>query len=483
MRSSKTFCVAWTRYPLLLNNYLPVIRWPVEWVGVAVLVLLAAAGWSMSRGGTTDRKYPPVRLIGIAALGALTAGMWIGIAKHVEFGAVVLAVGCCLSVLSVFLQLGLTWRSHIRCTTVPALLAVLAAIFGWYQPVATAMVLLLILIWARRIRRAASGRVDQHMNRLFTRVHPLTRVEAARYVVEIWFARFRAEADDADLLALAQRSRERSAILPRARSSAIAADSFRLLTHLADEALDERLGTARAAVSKTSWIRVLARDFSAQALRQTGIVRLAKLFFALLLAVPPARRNAWFGKAKRYEQEVAKPDPQTYVADLTVHLPCIPSKSDMDAVREKVWQDAATAGPLWLVAVAARAEQYRQERSASGGRDGGTMLCETIWSVYEDALGARPDHYNVFDQLRLQLPDLLAGLSVQGLSIDEERGCLIMTSLGLPKTFDELSAATERGQTRYGVVVETHDRREWVLRSIEVEAAVTMHLVFGRFDI
>jgi hypothetical protein len=98
------------------------------------------------------------------------------------------------------------------------------------------------------------------------------------------------------------------------------------------------------------------------------------------------------------------------------------------------------------------------------------MLCEMIWSVYEEALGARPEHYNVFDQLRLQLPDLLAGLSVQGMSIDEERGYLIVTSRGLPKTFDELSAATNGGHARYGVVVETRDRRQWFLRSVQVSA-------------
>ena len=456
--------------------------WRPESVGGAVVLLAAAACWSISRGATAGRRYLPVRLIGIAALVVLAAGMWIGSAMHVELGAVLLAAGCCFSVWSVLLRVGVTWRNHVRSMTVPALLAVLAAGVGWYQPGATAMALLLILIWARRTRRAATARVDQHLNPLLTRVQSSTSVGAARYVVEIWFARFRTKADHVELLTLAERSRERSAILPHARSLAIVADSLRLLTKLADEAVGERLRTERAAVSRRSWIRVLTREFSRQALRRTGIIPLAKLLTGLLLAVPLARKNAWSGEAERYGQPAAMPDPQMYVADLTTRLPSIPEKQDIDPVHDQVRQDATRAGPVWLAAVAARAEQCRQETSASGGGDRAAMLCEAIWSVYEEALSARPEQYDVFDQLRLQLPNLLAGLSVQGMSIDEEHECLIITFGGFPKTFDELSSATDSGHARYGVAVETRDRRQWVLRSLEAAAAEEMHLVFARPD-
>jgi hypothetical protein len=467
----------------VLDNYLPIMPWRPESVGAAVLLLAAAACWSISRGATAGRRYLAVRLIGIAALVALAAGMWIGTAMHVELGAVLLAAGCCLSVCSVLLRLGITWRNHVRPTTVPALLAILVAGFGWYQPVATVMVVLLILIWARRTRRAATARVNKHLNLLLTRVHSSTYVGAARYVVEIWFARFRTKADDVELLTLAKHSRERSAILPHARSLAIADDSLRLLTKLADEAVDERLRTDRAAVSGRSWIRVLTREFLGQGLQRTGIIPFAKLLTGLLLAVPLARKNAWFDEAERCGQEAAVPDPQMYVADLTTRLPSVPQKHDMDRVHDQVRQDATRAGPVWLAAVAARAERYRHEGSASGVTDRASMLCEAIWSVYEEALSARPEHFDLFDQLRVQLPDLLAGLSVQRMSRDEEGGCLIITLRGLPKTFEELSSATNSGHARYGVVVETRDRRQWLLRSLDAAAAEEMHLVFASTDI
>jgi hypothetical protein len=459
------------------------MRWRAEWVGGAVLVLCVAASWSISRGATAGRRYPQARFVGVAALGALTVGMWIGSAMHSELGALLLAAGCCLSVWSVLLRLEVTWRNHVRPTTVPALLAVLAAVFGWYQPSTTAMALLLILIWARRTHRVATARVDQHMNPLLTRVQSLTHTDAASYVVQIWFARFRARADNVELLALAERSRERSAILPRARSLAIAADSVRLLTKLADEGVDERLRTDGAAVSRRSWIRVLTREFLQQVLQWTGIVPLAKLFTGLVLAIPPARRTASFGEAEQYGHEATKPDPQTYVTDLTQRLPSVPEKHDMDAVHYQVRQDAAGAGPVWLAAVAARAEQYRQEGSASGGGDRAVMMCEAIWSVFEEVLGTRPEHYDVFDQLRPQLPNLLTGLSVRGMFIDKERRCLIIMLRGMPQTFEELNSATNGGHAHYGVVVETRDRRQWVLRSLEVAVAEEMHLVFANTDV
>jgi hypothetical protein len=465
-----------------LDNYLPEMPWRAEWVGGAVLVLCVAAGWSIFRGATAGPRHPKVQFVGIAAIGALTVGMWIGIAMAAELGAVLLASGGGLSVWAVLLRLGLTWRNHVRPTMVPAFLAVLAAVFGWYQPTATTVVLLLILIWARRTRRAATARVDQQMNILFTRIQSLTHVDAASYVVEIWLARYRAKVDDIELLALVERSRERSAILPRARCLAISAYSVRLLTKLADEAVDERLRTDRAAVSRRSWIRVLTRVFLHQLLQRTGIIPIAKLFTGLVLAIPPARRNSWFGEAERNGQEVAKPNPHTYVADLTMRLPSIPEKQDMDAVQDQVRQDAARAGPVWLAAVAARAEQYRQEGSTSGGNRA-AMLCEAIWSVHEEVLSARPEHCDVFDQLRVQLPDLLADLSIQGMSIDKERGCLIITLSGVPKTFDELSSATNGSHAPYGAVVETRDRREWVLRRLETAVAEQMHMVFAKNEV
>jgi hypothetical protein len=109
------------------------------------------------------------------------------------------------------------------------------------------------------------------------------------------------------------------------------------------------------------------------------------------------------------------------------------------------------------------------------------MICEAIWSVYEEVLSARPEHYDVFDQIRPQLPHLLTGLSIQRMSIDEERGYLIVTLRGMPQTFEELSS--DGGEAQYRVVVETRDRRQWVLRSLEVAVAEEMHLVFAKTDV
>jgi hypothetical protein len=73
----------------------------------------------------------------------------------------------------------------------------------------------------------------------------------------------------------------------------------------------------------------------------------------------------------------------------------------MDAVHDQIRQDTARAGPVWLAAVAALAEQYRQEGSPAEGDDRAVMICEAIWLVYEEVLSARPEHYDVFDQLRV----------------------------------------------------------------------------------
>ena len=144
------------------------MRWRAEWVGGAVLVFCVAASWSICRGATAGRAYPQVRLVGVAVLGALTVGMWIGSTVNSGLGALLVAAGCCLSVWSVLLRLRVTWRNHVRPTTVPAVLAVMTAVFGWHQPAITAMAFLLILIWARRIRQAAAVGVDQQMNALVT---------------------------------------------------------------------------------------------------------------------------------------------------------------------------------------------------------------------------------------------------------------------------------------------------------------------------
>ena len=444
-----------------------------------MLVFFAIAGWSAIGSSKSEELRSRTRFTGLAAVCSMLIGVWIGIAVNGLFGAFLLAGGCIVSACSVFVRMGVTWRNHVRPSILPGFLILLVAILGLFWPAATAILALLMIFFMSQIQQRALNLVDRQLTDLLTRVLVLTHAETATYLMQTWFSRFSRQKNNVLLLSLAHRARERAAAIPRARSTAVATDSLRFLDKLASKELDERLGTGNATSRATSWVRVLTKAAVKRILRRTGIVWFTQLIYALVLAAPPERQKL-LDNEEHQEQALSAPDPEGYVVHTMAGLGRIPNPAELDRVREDVEHQAGLAGKQWLSAIATRAEQTREEARGVHRDYRIEVVGEVMWGVYESIIGSRPAQFDLYDQLRLQAPDLVDGLSVGHFSFDENDQLLLMSLNGLPTTFHELTLANSGGRETKHVVLETRDRRKWVFQQLEAAIAHEVLFVFQR---
>lgn len=444
-----------------------------------MLVFFAIAGWSAIGSSKSAERRSRTRLTGLAAVCGMLIGVWVGIAVNGLLGAFLLAGGCIVSVCSVFVRMGVTWRNHVRPSILPTFLILLVAIFALFWPGATIILSLLMVFFMTQIQQGALNSVDRQLTDLLTRVLVLTHAETATFLMQTWFSRFSRQKDNVLLLSLAHRSRERAAAIPRARSTAVATDSLRFLNKLASNELDTRLGTGNATVRATSWVRVLTKDAVKRILRRSGIIWFTQLIYALVLAAPPERHNLWETE-EHQEQARSAPDPEGFVVHTMAGLGQIPNSAELEGVREDVERQAGIAGKQWLSAVAIRAEQTREEARNERRDYRIEVVGEVMWGVYESTIGPRPAQFDLFDQLRLQAPELVDGLSVSQISFEDNNQLLLMRLNGLPSTFHELTIANSGGRETKHVLLETRDRRRWVFQQLEAATAHEVLFVFQR---
>jgi hypothetical protein len=196
-----------------------------------------------------------------------------------------------------------------------------------------------------------------------------------------------------------------------------------------------------------------------------------------MLANPPARDESWADRAIGGGAAASPPDPEGYIVNMIAELPPTPSVQDLQAIRDQVLRECKKSGPDWLSRLTDRAEQWR-ERTAAEGRDRRIeIVAEVLWAIYERDIGLRPAHYELFDQLRLQLPELLDGLSVREARLDERSGFLLLSVSGMPKRFDQLTSSHDNRRASR-ILIESRDRRCWVLKSLEVAANDEVLIVF-----
>ena len=435
-----------------------------EWVGVAVMGFLSGAVWAVVRGSRPGYTGPSARIVGSAALAVILGAMWLGASVEPLLGAVILAVGCGLALWAVLLGLGVSWRGHIRPGIVPVLLAVVVGLGFALWPRVTAVAVILIALWAHRTYRRTAMAVDANLRQLATRALALSHVEAATYLTSAWFQRFAPRASNMVLLALAQRGRAGIAGLPRARAFMHSSDALLRISTLAGDAVDQRLRTDESAARESSWVRVMTREFFAQLLHRTGVAWFFCLLSDLLLATAPAKHETWAERARR--SSIPVPDPEGYVVALVADLPARLHQDDIDALRNRVSKDADNGGPDWLAAVALWAERWREEATYPNRDLRLEMAVEVIWGVYEAALGPRPARFDYFDQVRLQLPELIEGSSVREISVAD--GMLTFHLNGMPRVFHELGSSSH-------LILQTEDGREWTFRQLEtVESGVQL---------
>jgi hypothetical protein len=254
------------------------------------------------------------------------------------------------------------------------------------------------------------------------------------------------------------------------------------LGDLAGSRLDQRLHTDDAGGRTTSWIRVQARDLVSRSIEQSRIPQLLKFLSALMLAIPPARQESWANRAldggSFVNPAASPPDPEGYIVNIIAELPRFPSGQDLQTVRDQVLRECVKSGPDWLSRLADWAEQWREQTSAQGRDRRIEVVAEVIWGIYEADIGPRPIRYELFDQLRLQLPDLLDGLSIREARLDERYDILLLSVSGMPKRFDELTPASDGGRTGNSIVLEGRDNRRWTLKRLEVAAEDEVLIVF-----
>jgi hypothetical protein len=405
-------------------------------------------------------------MVGPTALAAILGAIWLGASVDPLLGAVILAIGCALAIWAVLLSFGVSWRYHIRPGIVPVLLAVVVGLGFALWPRVTAIAVILIALWAHRTYSQTAKAVDNHLRQLATRALALSHFEAATYLTSAWFQRFAPTASNMALLALAQRARGGTAGLPRARSFMHSSDALLDVSMLAGDAVDQRLRTDDSTTRESSWVRVMTREFFAQLLHRTGVAWLFRLISDLLLATAPTQHETWAERARR--SAVPVPDPEGYAVTLVADLPAQLHQEDIEALRNRVSKDADNGGPEWLADVALWAERWREEATYPNRDLRLEMTVEVIWGVYEAALGPRPARFDYFDQLRLQLPELIEGSSVDEISVRE--GVLTFHLNGMPRVFHELG-------TKNHLILQTEDGREWTFRQLET-ADSGVQLVF-----
>ena len=460
-----------------LDNYFPKPLSAAEWVGVAVLLLGVAAVLSIVRGSKRAAQARAARISGVSALTLMAVGVWIGIGAQIEIvGALILACGCTLALWSLLLNMGFTWRGHVRPAILPIALAACAVGFCFYAPRSTVAALVLAFSWGWRRRHRTQLQVDRELHYILRRALAVTHAETGAYIVQLWFGRFAEGATDLWLLCVAKRTRDMSALLPQSRSIASVTRPVLVLDKYASEALEDRLHTDNAAARYSSWIRVLAGEFVRRLWRATGIQPLLRFFGSLLLAVPPPD-----GQVRRADgQQNRTPDPALYVTDLLAALLPVPETGDLERISDQVEREAETAGTEWLRAVAAQAEQLREQLPRVHKDHRIEMLSEALWGLHEAILGSRPEKYDVLDQLRLQVPDLVDGLSIQQLDVQHETGRLSVSLHGLPARFDELTPSTNGTGGQPRLLLETRDRRQWRFERLEAAAGQEVQMQFIR---
>jgi hypothetical protein len=461
-----------------LQQFLPAGLHGPEWVGPVVLIFVAAGTWNAVRAPSPFHDFRPARLHAIASLCAIVLGVWIGVSIHPLLGAALLGAGCCLSLWSVLLSFGVTWRNHIRPGMVPALLVTCTFVVGLYWPRSVALFAILLLWWATTVRHSVITVVDRQIQGILTRVLVLTHFESAEYFTHEWFTRFAPGASDLQLLTVACASAERVRLYPRAGPVAIATESLALLATLAEQELDQRLRTDDTAGRTTSWIRVQAKDLVSRSVRQSRIPKFLNFLSMLMLAIPPARGETWTDRAARGGSIASSADPEGYIVNIIAELPRIPTGQDLQAVRDQVLRECVQSGPDWLSRLADWAEQWREQTFAEGRDRRIEVVAEVLWGIYEADIGPRPSRYELFDQLRLQLPDLLDGLAVREAHLDERSDLLLLSVMGMPRRFDQLTRWSNGSRTASRIVLESRDRRRWALQSLEVTAEDEVLIVF-----
>jgi hypothetical protein len=461
-----------------LEQFLPKGISGPEWVGPALLLFVIAAGWNSVRAPSPFRDLRPARLYAIASLCTIVFGVWIGASLQPLLGTLLLAAGCALAVWSVLVSFGITWRNHLRPGVTPALLTIIALAAAIFWPRTVASVVILMLWWAAGVRRRARRAVDRQIENILTRVLVLTHTESAEYYVAEWFARFEPRASNLELLSLATGARDRIRMFPRSRRLSIATDSLEVLAKLAGTCLDLRLHTDETVGRTTSWVRVQTGDLLNRTAHGSGIPRFLRFLSALMLANPPSREETWADRAMGGGATAIPPDPEGYVVNIVAELPPIPSAQDLWAVREQVLRECEKSGPDWLSRLSDWAEQWREQTSAEGRDRRIEVVAEVLWAIYERDIGPRPSHYELFDQLRLQVPELLDGLSVRDARLDERSGLLLLRVNGMPKSFDQLTSPSHGSRTTSHIVLQSRDGRCWVLKRLEVATENEVLIVF-----
>lgn len=459
-----------------ISNLAPLRLRPAEWVGVCVLVLAVIAVWAIFHRSRLPAHTSRARRCGGIALALITLAIWVGVATRIEIlAAIILTCGAIFSLSAVFLSLGMTWRGHLRPALTPIFLGIAILIAAWFALPSTIAVVLLAAIWMWRRRRQTLLDVDREIHNLLTRVLAIQYEDAAQYLVHSWFQRHEREASTLSLLALAERVKETLIILPVGSSTAIVTKSLEAVDQLASPALDARLGTDGAAGRPTSWIRVLTGLLLRTLVRNSGVGPLLRFLTNLLLAVPPKRKRQEEGAD---QDQAAVPEPTQYVAGLIESLPVTPTKSDLERMIERVKLDSERIGEKWLLAVASAAEQKRQQSPRARREYRTELVAEVLWALHESLVGPRPDHYDVFDQLRLQVPELLDGLAVHDVAIEKDTGALNLSLQGLPLNFLELSASKSKVNPKHPITVETRDHRRWQFERVHVGDEQTVQMTF-----
>ncbi len=460
-----------------VQQFLPNRLHGPEWVGPVVLIFMAAGTWNAVRSPSPFNDLRPARVHAIVALCAIVLGVWIGISLHPLAGAIVLGIGCCLSLWSVLVSFGVTWRNHLRPGLIPAVLLLVTAGIGIYRPRAVVLFAALILWWAVAVRGRAARAADKRLQHILTRILLMTHIQSAEYFVREWFNRFRERASNLDLLEIATKARDRARAYPRARVITNAANSLSLLATLAEAELDHRMHTESTVGRTTTWIRIQAGDLLRRVMKQSRIPRLLKFTSALMLAIPPVQEDAW-QDGDRSQSSAESPDPEGYVVDIIAELPRFPTAQDLQAVKEHVSRQYALSGPDWLTRLTNWAELWREQTVAEGRDRRIELVTEVLWGIYEAEIGPRPSYYELFDQLRVQLPDLFDGLSVRDAVLDEGADTLLITVNGVPKHFNVLTAASNGNREASRIVVESRDLRKWVLKRIEVTGEDEIRIAF-----
>jgi hypothetical protein len=459
-----------------VNSLFPVNGAGADKVGVALLMIGAGATWSVFRPSPLN-GHVSGRLVGFAALLVIVAGIFVGARLQGGLGFLLLILGFTLTASAMCLSLGIGWTSHIRPNLTPIVISVLAGVMFAFAPRLGILLGVALVVWGHRRITHVSKSVELHLTSLVVRVSALAHRGSAIFLAEEWFDRYSRSASNSILLCLARQSWARAISMPNSRFSVNAVEAFCRVSTLARSELDHRLNTNEAWSRRASTVRILAREFIQWALRRSGISYLVNFVSELLLAVPPASRHDGMLPVPTNAGFVL-PDASVYVANIVGALPPVPDRSDLDALTQELRKELRRSGRQWLANVAEYAERWREGILQSNRDYRVEIAAEALWSVYESAMGPRPLRYDLFDQVRLQLPDFFEGLSVASVELATDNRLLTLTLDGKPKCFHELMGASASAGSPRRTIIKTWDHQEWRLERVEINAARKVQIVF-----